>query len=147
SNVQAALDTLTGTEGTERVPGIAVGIIENGEITTYCSGVANPLLETGVTADTLFRIASISKLYTATLVMQLVAEGVVDLDTPLVELLPEFKLKNDAETAAITTRHLLSHTSGIPGDFGFYGGRGDDAVQRYVAGLQDLRTVFRPGLI
>ncbi|HEX6489030.1 MAG TPA: serine hydrolase domain-containing protein [Candidatus Dormibacteraeota bacterium] len=146
-DVQAELDRLTGAEGIERVPGVAIGVLEDGVVEVWTSGVASPAHSSSVTPETLFRIASISKLYTATLVMQLVDEGKVDLDRPLREQLPGFRLADQAATAAVTVRHLLCHTSGIPGDFGFDGGRGDDAVARYVAALADLPPVFAPGLL
>jgi CubicO group peptidase (beta-lactamase class C family) len=79
--------------------------------------------------------------------MQLVDEGKVDLDRPVADQLPEFRLADAGETAAITPRHLLAHTSGVPGDWGFDGGRGGDAVERYVASLADLRAVFPAGLM
>ena len=146
-DVQAALDELTQAEGVARVPGVALGILERGEVEVYASGIAHPAHGSAVTPDTLFRIASISKLWTATLVMQLVDEGKIDLDAPLAEQLPGFRLKDEAAGRRVTPRHLLSHTSGIPGDFGFDGGRGDDAVARYVEALADLEPVFEPGLL
>lgn len=146
-DLQAELDKLTAAGGLERVPGIALGVLENGVVEVWTSGVASPAHGSPVDADTLFRIASITKLWTATLVLQLGDEGRVELDRPLIEQLPEFRLANAEATAAITPRHLLAHTSGIPGDFGFDAGRGDDAVQRYVAALAELPPAFAPGLL
>jgi len=146
-DLQAELDELTSASGLEQVPGISLGVLENGAVEVWSSGVASPAHGSVVTPDTLFRIASITKLWTATLVMQLVADGRVDLDAPLVSQLPGFRLADAAATKAITPRHLLAHTSGIPGDFGFDGGRGDDAVQRYVTALADQQPVYTPGLL
>jgi CubicO group peptidase (beta-lactamase class C family) len=66
-----------------------------------------------VTTDTRFLIGSISKAYTATIAMQLVDEGRIELDAPVREYLPELRLKDSRAAAVITTRQLLSHTSGI----------------------------------
>ena len=62
--------------------------------------------------DELFRIASMSKSFTAAAVMMLVEEGRIDLDTPVVEQLPEFRMA-DARAERITPRMLMSHTSGL----------------------------------
>ena len=146
-DVQHELDRLTSLDGIERVPGIVLSVFDGEDVHHWASGRAGGPRDPAMTTDTLFRIASITKPYTATLVMQLVDEGQVDLDRPVAEQLPELRLADPAETAAITPRHLLAHTSGVPGDWGFDGGRGDDAVARYVASLSDLRTVFPPGLM
>jgi CubicO group peptidase (beta-lactamase class C family) len=109
---QQELDRLTAAEGIGRVPGIAMGILDGDELHTLVSGVANTLSGVPVQAGTLFRIASITKLYTATLVMQLVDQGKIDLTRPVVDQLPEFRLARLEDTAAVTPRHLLTHTSG-----------------------------------
>lgn len=61
--------------------------------------------------DTIFDIASLTKLFTATVVMSLVEDGLLDLDRPLADHLPSFA---SADRRAVTLRHLLSHTSGLP---------------------------------
>src|SRR2546423_11384620 len=79
-----------------RVPGAALGILrlrpEHDELVETAFGVLN--LNTGVaaTTDSLFQIGSITKVCTATTVMQLVDEGLLDLDAPIVEALPEPRL-------------------------------------------------------
>ena len=80
-----------------------------------------------------------SKVWTATLAMQLVDEGKLDLDAPVAEVLPELRLA-DAEVAkTVTMRHLLTHTSGIDGDVFTDTGRGDDCVEKYVALLAEQK--------
>lgn len=146
AELQSELDRLTGAEGIERVPGISMCIVDGAEQHELVSGIANGLNGESVQPGTLFRIASITKTYTATLVMQLVDEGLVDLDRPLVEQLPEFRLARPEDTAAVTPRHLLTHTSGISGDIEFPSGRGDDALRQWVARLADAQPLFSPGL-
>lgn len=85
-----------------------------------------------VTTDTVFQIGSISKVFTATLVMQLVDEGLLSLDTPIAKYLPEFHVADDKTRRAVTARHFLSHSSGIDGDFFPDTGRDDDAIARLV---------------
>jgi CubicO group peptidase (beta-lactamase class C family) len=63
-----------------------------------------------------FHVGSVTKPWTATLVMQLVDEGRVDLDAPVAGFLPGFAVADPAATAVITARHLLSHTGGFAGD-------------------------------
>jgi CubicO group peptidase (beta-lactamase class C family) len=77
--------------------------------------------------------------------MQLVDAGAIDLDRPVVEQLPEFRLSRPADTEAVTPRHLLAHTSGISGDLEFPDGRGDDALQKWVAHLATVQPLFAPG--
>ncbi|WP_294086749.1 serine hydrolase [Sphaerobacter sp.] len=127
------------------VPGIAVGILRDGAVETHGYGVAS--LETGfpVRPDTLFQIGSISKVYTATLAMQLVEEGKLSLDTPVIEYLPDLKLADADAQRTITMRHLLTHTSGLEGDrFDDYG-NGDDALAKAIAEFHTLRQWTAPG--
>src|SRR5689334_8168959 len=74
------------------VPGISVGVLHDRERKTRAYGVTS--LETGypMRPDTLFLIGSIGKVYTAALVMTLVDEGSLDLDTPVVTYLPDLQL-------------------------------------------------------
>jgi CubicO group peptidase (beta-lactamase class C family) len=101
-------------------------------------GVLNK--DTGVeaTPDSLFQIGSNTKVWTATLLMQLVDEGKVDLDAPVVDYLPDLRLSDPDLTKQVTVRHLLTHTSGIDGDVFTDTGRGDDAVEKYVAALVNV---------
>jgi CubicO group peptidase (beta-lactamase class C family) len=115
-----------------KVPGAALGVLHDGEITAVAAGVVN--LRTGVeaTSDTVFQIGSQGKMWTATVLMQLVDEGLVDIDAPVRTYLPEFAVADAEVSSSVTLRHLLSHTSGIDGDHFADFGRGDDCLQRYV---------------
>lgn len=130
------------------IPGAALAVMHNGEvIATAAAGIANPDTGLQVTDDTIFESGSVGKVYTATLVMQLVDEGLVDIDKPIVEYLPELRLADEDAHNAITARHLLTHTSGLDGDKmgGPLYGNEDDAIERYVADLGDLNSLQRPG--
>ncbi|MGD9892590.1 MAG: serine hydrolase domain-containing protein, partial [Dehalococcoidia bacterium] len=98
------------------VPGVVVGILHDGQIETWGFGVTSIETEQPVTGDTLFQIGSITKVFTATLIMQLVDEGRLDLDAPVRSVLPSFRLEDDAATESVTPRHLLTHTTGFFGD-------------------------------
>lgn len=126
------------------VPGIAVAILHDGEVTANGYGVASLETEYPVTPDTMFQIGSISKVYTTSLVMALVDEGILDLDEPVKTYLPELKLKDDGVEKSVTLRHLVSHTSGIFGDHFDDFGMGDDALERYVESMAELRQIYQP---
>jgi CubicO group peptidase (beta-lactamase class C family) len=102
------------------------------------TGVLNLRTQQPATPESVFQFGSITKVWTATLVMQLVDEGLLDLDEPLVRYLPDFSVAAPALTAAVTARHLLDHTSGIDGDYFPDTGRGDDCLARYVEGMSGL---------
>ena len=127
------------------VPGAAVGLLRDGRTELRAYGTAN--LEVGwpVRADMLFRIASISKVFTATLAMTAVDDGLLDLDRPVVEYLPDLELQDAAARNTITMRHLLSHTSGLYGDYSADYGLGDDALMRSMPVFATLPQQARPG--
>ncbi len=121
-----------------RVPGAALGIWHQGRLVEAAAGLAN--LDAGIeaTTDTLWQIGSISKVWTTTVAMALVDEGVLDLDAPIVSVLPELRLADETLTKGVTLRHLVTHTSGIDGDFFADTGRGDDCLEKFTALLADV---------
>ncbi|QNE17684.1 beta-lactamase family protein [Kribbella qitaiheensis] len=127
------------------VPGTAVGVLFGGEVIDHAAGVLSTATGVETNADSVFQIGSITKVWTTTLVMQLVDEGKVDLDKPLRDYLPEFVLGDDEAAAAITIRQLLSHTSGFEGDIFSETGKGDDAVEKFVPTLAKVGQLFSPG--
>lgn len=132
---QQRLDELSRQHG---VPGASLAVWAPGGLTEAATGVLNVDTRVAATTDSVFQIGSITKTYTATLVMQLVEEGRIDLDDPVVRVLPDLRLGDEEATAQVTMRHLLTHTSGIQGDFFDDFGRGDDVLRRYVDGCADL---------
>lgn len=121
-----------------RVPGVAVGVLRDGEERHEAFGVTSLDNPVDVTPDTRFQIGSISKTFTGTAVMYLVAEGSVELDRPVREYLPDLKLDDVAATEGVTMRHLLAHTGGWAGDYFDDTGWGDDAIARYVERMRTL---------
>ncbi|MFI6290607.1 serine hydrolase domain-containing protein [Nonomuraea sp. NPDC050790] len=120
------------------VPGAALAYFHDGELHEYAAGVLHRGTGVETTTDSLFQIGSVTKVWTATLLMQLAERGLLTLDTPVAELLPEFRVADPEVSATVTVRHLLSHTSGIDGDLFLDTGRGDDCVEKYVAACADL---------
>jgi CubicO group peptidase (beta-lactamase class C family) len=131
--------------GRWNVPGIAVGILFDGEVTTTAAGFGNLATKQPLTDDAILQIGSISKVFTATLAMILVDEGLLDLDVPVVTYLPDLALADESAQATITLRHLLSHTAGFEGDRFIDYGRGDDALANAIAAHRTLRQWFVPG--
>ncbi|HEY3606387.1 MAG TPA: serine hydrolase domain-containing protein [Pseudonocardiaceae bacterium] len=119
-------------------PGAVLGVLAGGEIHLFATGVLHTGTGAATAVDSLFQVGSISKPYTATMLMRLVEQGRVGLDTRVVEVLPDFRVADQEATKRVTMRHLLTHTSGIAGDFVHDTGRGDDALARYVADCADL---------
>ena len=92
--------------------GISVGLINETDIHTFNYGEIKKESDVNPTPDTVFEIGSMTKTFTATLAVQLQQEGILSLDEPITELLPE--LKNSMfDKNNVTLYHLLTHTSGI----------------------------------
>jgi dipeptidyl aminopeptidase/acylaminoacyl peptidase/CubicO group peptidase (beta-lactamase class C family) len=125
------------------VPGATLGILRmrpgrDDELVEAAHGLLNIETKVDTTTDSVFQIGSISKVWTTTVVMQLVDEGKLDLDAPVTEVLPDLRLSDPDVTKGVTMRHLLTHTSGIDGDVFTDTGRGDDCLERYVAALAEV---------
>lgn len=127
--------------------GASLAIAHRDATITAVAGVLNIRTGQAVTPDSLFQIGSITKVWTATLVMQLVDDGLVELDAPIINYLPHFKVADEQLTATVTIRQLLSHTSGIDGDLFLDTGRGDDALAKYVEAMAKLTRVIPPGQV
>ncbi|HLC95366.1 MAG TPA: serine hydrolase domain-containing protein [Patescibacteria group bacterium] len=99
----------------ENIPGLSVGIVYQGKLVYQQGfGYANVSKKIPATPDTCYRIASISKIFTAVAIMQLVEQGKVRLNDTVTRYLPWFHIQTKHFTSQnITIRHLLSHTSGI----------------------------------
>jgi len=97
------------------VPGVSIAVIENHEIVSLRQfGIKTHGKSDKVTADTVFEAASMSKPFYAYAIMQLVQEGLLDLDVPLVHYLGRPYIDNDARHEKVTARMVLSHTAGFP---------------------------------
>ncbi len=131
-------DRLTTLAERHHIVGASVAVAVGDDTTAAATGVLSMRTGAPATVDSVFQIGSITKVWTATLVMQLVDEGLVDLDAPLHTYLPDFRVLDDDVTEGVTVRHLLTHTSGIGGDFFLDTGRGDDCLARYVAEMTEL---------
>jgi CubicO group peptidase (beta-lactamase class C family) len=128
------------------IPGVAVGVWAGGREIYACQGVTsleNPL---PVDRDTLFLLGSITKTYTATALMRLVADGLVDLTAPVRRYVPELQLADAQATNEITVLNLLNHTAGLDWGLILDTGEGDTALATYVSKMMELKQVAAPGV-
>jgi CubicO group peptidase (beta-lactamase class C family) len=95
-----------------RIPGLALAVVRNGAVVKMQGyGFANLEHDIAVTPDTVFELASLTKQFTATAIMVLVDQGKLKPDDPILWYLP----RGPDGWRNITVRHLLTHTSGLPG--------------------------------
>ncbi len=132
----------------ERRPGLAIAVVEGNRV-VYAHGFGVKRLgkDDPITTRSLFHMASITKTFVATSLMQLVEKGSVDLDAPVVRYLPYFRLA-DERYRTITVRQMVTHSSGMPDvdDYEWDKPQYDDgSLERYVRGLSDRTLLFAPG--
>lgn len=128
-----------------QVPAASVAVLSAGRVVTAAAGVLSRDTRVEATTESVFQIGSITKVWTTTLVMQLVDEDLLDLDAPVRAVLPDFAVGDEAAASSITVRQLLSHVAGFEGDFFTDTGSGDDCVEKYVRTLADVPQLFAPG--
>ncbi len=129
------------------VPGVAVGIWDDGDEQVAGFGIASVEHPAPVTPRTLFQIGSITKTYTATLALRLEREGLLELDAPIRTYLPRLRLADRAVARTVTMRHLLTHSAGFDGEFFEDFGSGEDGLARYVGELHRLPQTSPLGAI
>jgi D-alanyl-D-alanine carboxypeptidase len=94
-----------------KIPGLSVAVIRDGHIVKEAAyGKASLELNVPATLDTSYALASMTKIFTAAAIMQLIQEGRISLDEPVTQILPQLP----SPWSAVTIRHCLSHTSGLP---------------------------------
>ncbi len=117
------------------VVGLSIAVVDDQKIVwSEGFGYASKTQKVPATADTIYRIGSVSKLFTATAVMQLSDRGEIDIDKPLKAYLPEFNIKSRfTDTAPITVRSVLTHHAGLPRDYlkGWFTQTSTGAVQSW----------------
>ncbi len=122
-------------------------MLAGGEIWDEAAGVLSLRTRVETTTDSAFKIGSITKIWTATLIQQLVDDDLLDLDRPVRDYLPGFRLSDPAATESLTARHLLTHTGGIDGNHFIDTGRNDDAIEKFVAALAEADHLLPPGTL
>jgi CubicO group peptidase (beta-lactamase class C family) len=115
-----------------QVPGVALGILDNGVLSMRGLGVTNVNEPLPITPDTVFPIASISKTFAATMMMRLVEQGKVDLQSPVRKYLPDFKVRDEHVSRDVTVWNLLTHSAGWEGQVSGPE-RSDDTLRNFTA--------------
>lgn len=127
-----------------RVPGVAFGLLKNGALFTRGFGVTNLDNPQPVTADTVFPIMSITKIVVTVAILRLVDRGRMDLDAPVRQYLPSFRVGDEEASRTVTIRHLLTHAPGWEGQLEA-SDRGDHTLAHFVEGMAELPQLARPG--
>ncbi|MFF5294269.1 serine hydrolase domain-containing protein [Paractinoplanes globisporus] len=138
TNLRGLLDDAARKYG---VPGAAVAVGHRGEVDEAATGVLNRDTGVAATPDSIFQIGSVTKPLTAMLVLQLLGD---DLDEPVRRHLPGFAVVDPVASETVTVRHLLTHAGGFDGDLFEDTGRGDDALDRYLAYLATAARQVHP---
>jgi len=125
-------------------PGAVLAVLYDGQVYEVASGTTNVVTNVKATTDSIFMIGSITKVLTATLIMQLVDEGKVDIDTAVRCYLPEFGGAGEGIYDEITVRQLISHTSGMH-DLITHTTRGENGVKHYVEEVSKCAPLHPPG--
>ncbi len=129
------------------VPGVAIGIWHTGKEYAEGFGITSVEHPLPVTANTLFQTGSISKTFTGTMIMKLVEDGKVDLETPVKKYIQDFNVQDKDVTERVTVRHLLTHMGGWVGDYFNDFGNGEDALDKMVKDIARLPQVQPLGTI
>ncbi|TFG94433.1 MAG: hypothetical protein E4H13_14885, partial [Calditrichales bacterium] len=124
------------------------GVVKNGKILFSGGfGVKNINSKEPVNESTIFHMASVSKPYVATAIMQLVEAGKVELDKPVITYLPYFRL-DELRYKEITVDQMLTHTSGMPDVMDYEWGQDEKAtgaLTRYTRSLKNEKLIAAPG--
>src|SRR6478609_11167379 len=144
TNYAEITDVLRAEQAKWGVPGITVGILQDGKKRFYASGTLSVTTGLPIATGSILQIGSISKVFLATMVMRLVEAGKVSLDEPLATYLPDLQLIDPTLPSRLTLRHMLNHMSGILGDHFPDEGRGDDALAVSISKLAELPQTVEP---
>ncbi len=123
-----------------------VAVIRNGRVLHRAAfGMEDPIQSVPATVDTRFRIASVSKMFTAVAIMQLVEEGSISLDESFTTQLGLDGPFIDPRVAAVTVRQLMSHTSGFGASRNIFFGHGVDTWRQAADNALGQALQFDPG--
>jgi len=136
--------------GKRDVTGLSIALVDDQRVVWAAGfGYADKAGNVPASPDTIYRAASISKLFTATAAMQLVEQGRFDIDRPLGDYLHGFSIRTRfADAAPITPRSIMTHHSGLPSDYlkGMWT-RDPESFTRVAARLKDEYAANPPGAV
>jgi CubicO group peptidase (beta-lactamase class C family) len=132
------------------IVGLSIALVDDQDIVWRQGfGYADRENKIEASPETIYRAGSISKLFNAMAVMKLVEAGKMNIDRPLVTYIPEFRVKSRfGSTDGITPRTILTHHSGLPGDWmdGSYGNRVIPFTQ-LVHAIRDEYVAYPPNTV
>ncbi|HVT94682.1 MAG TPA: serine hydrolase [Bryobacteraceae bacterium] len=144
----AALERMVTREmANQSLPAVSIVLVDQQRVVwAQGFGFADPQKKVAAAADTVYRVGSVSKLFTDTALMQLVEKHELDLDAPVSRYLPAFHPVNPFGEP-ITLRELMSHRSGLVREppAGHYFDSTSPSLQATVESLNDTKLVYRPG--
>jgi serine beta-lactamase-like protein LACTB len=130
----------------KRLPALSIALVDDQTIVwAEGFGFANPKKEIPAKAETVYRVGSVSKLFTDIAIMRLVEQGKLDLDAPVTKYLPDFKPENPFKKR-ITLRQLMSHRSGLVREppVGSYFDPTSPSLAKTVESLNTTKLVYEP---
>lgn len=128
------------------LPAVSIALVDDRTIVWARGfGFADPKAKVPATADTVYRVGSVSKLFTDLAIMQLVERGVLDLDAPITKYLPDFKPDNPHDKP-IALRQMMAHRSGLVREppVGNYFDPTGPSLAKMVESLNKTRLVYKP---
>ena len=146
--VAAELERFIGHEMADKqLPAISIALVD-GQRTVWARGfgIANPSDGSPATAETIYRVGSVSKLFTDVGIMQLAERGTIDIDAPVSRYVPDFHPKNPFGTR-VTLRQLMSHRSGLTREppIGSYFDSTSPPLDATVRSLSETTLLYPPG--
>jgi len=138
---------ITKEVGLKNIPSLSIAVVDDQKVVFATSvGYADPRAKMLATPDTPYRVGSVSKPFTALLLMIFVELGLIDLDAPVQDYLPEFQPTNKSGKK-ITLRQMLSHRSGVvrEGPVGNYFDDTQPSIEATVKSLSKTELVYEPG--
>lgn len=149
TDVAEALERWIASEiDAKAIPGLSIALVDDQQIVWARGfGLADPKRRRPATAETVYRVGSVSKLFTDIAVMQLVEQGRLDLDAPVRNVLTEFSPKQ-SESKPITLRQLMSHHSGLVREspVGNYFDPSEPTLTATVKSLNESELIYTPEL-
>ena len=149
AEIAARLEALVAEQmADKKLPAVSIALVDDQRVVWARGfGYADPEAKRAATADTVYRVGSVSKLFTDIGVMRLVEEGKLDIDAPVTRYLPDFRPKNPFPgSEAITLRMLMSHRAGLIREppVGNYFATDEPTLAATVASLNDTTLVYPP---
>ena len=128
------------------LPAVSIALVDGQKIVwSKGFGFADPKAKVPATAETVYRVGSVSKLFTDIAIMQLSEQGKLDIDAPVTRYLPDFRPRNPFDKP-ITLRQLMSHRSGLVREppVGSYFDPTEPSLAKTIASLNDTGLVYAP---